>query len=616
MISGLFVLESRTQTAEQMVKAFQINLTALSLLTLIVGMFLIYNTMTFSVVQRKVYLGLLRAVGVTRKEIFNIIIKEAFILGLVGTALGIGLGIILGKGMVRLISQTINDLYFVLSVRSIEFSWISLLKGLALGTGATILSAIKPAHEATTDTISVTLKRSSQESKLKGKIPLLTTIGVGLMLGGALILYFSSRNIILSYVGILALILGFSFLTPLTIKLFVIVLNPVSRKLIGLLGRMASQSIYLQMSRTAVAIAALGLAVAATVGVGTMIGSFRSTVVKWLEDRIRADVYISAPTLVSRRNDATIPAELLNTMGQLPEINHINYYREIQLNFQDKIINLIGVGITENDYATFKFKSVQSDNIWPEFRNGKGVLITEPYAFKNNLVVNDRIELPTKDGIKKFKVLGIYYDYGTDVGLVTMAHSIFLKYLGDPRLSGISVFVNEETNLDVFTEKIRTLLPAEEELIIRTNRYLRQMSIEIFDRTFIIANVLQILAIIVAFIGIFSALMALQMERSRELGVLRANGLTPRQLWGLTNMQTGLMGLVAGFLSIPLGFVLAWVLIYIINQRSFGWTLQMEINPVTFIQAVLLAVIAALLAGIYPAFKMSKTSPALALREE
>jgi ABC-type transport system, involved in lipoprotein release, permease component len=131
-----------------------------------------------------------------------------------------------------------------------------------------------------------------------------------------------------------------------------------------------------------------------------------------------------------------------------------------------------------------------------------------------------------------------------------------------------------------------------------------------------ITTVLQLLATIVAFIGILAALMALQLERARDMGVLRANGLTPRQLWGLVIGQTGLMGLFAGVLAIPVGVMMAAVLVYVINRRSFGWTLLFELNGALFAQAVAVAVVAALLAGLYPAWRMGRTSPALALREE
>ncbi|MFN3373698.1 MAG: ABC transporter permease, partial [Chloroflexus sp.] len=125
-----------------------------------------------------------------------------------------------------------------------------------------------------------------------------------------------------------------------------------------------------------------------------------------------------------------------------------------------------------------------------------------------------------------------------------------------------------------------------------------------------------LLATIVAFIGILSALMALQLERTRELGILRANGLTPGQLWGAVLGQTGLMGLASGLLAAPLGFALALVLTYVINKRSFGWTLELAVDPALFGQALAVAIGAALLAGMWPALRMSRISPAVALRDE
>ena len=119
----------------------------------------------------------------------------------------------------------------------------------------------------------------------------------------------------------------------------------------------------------------------------------------------------------------------------------------------------------------------------------------------------------------------------------------------------------------------------ERALSIQSNRSLKKISLEIFDRTFLITSVLRLLAGLVAFIGVLSSLMALQLERARELGVLRANGMTPGQVWQLVTSQTGLMGLAAGLLSLPVGLTLAAVMIYVINRRSFGWTIRMELAP-------------------------------------
>jgi putative ABC transport system permease protein len=193
--------------------------------------------------------------------------------------------------------------------------------------------------------------------------------------------------------------------------------------------------------------------------------------------------------------------------------------------------------------------------------------------------------------------------------------STYQKYFYDRKLSGIGLFVKKGYNIDSTVEKIRRYA-GDMNLIVRSNRTLINSSIVIFDRTFLITNVLQLLAIVVSFIGILSALMALQLEKARELAVLRANGLTPGQLWKMVILQTGLIGLISGILATPLGNLLAYILIEVINKRSFGWTINFYFLPEYIIQGILVSIFAAILAGIYPAYKMSVTPPALALRDE
>ena len=153
-------------------------------------------------------------------------------------------------------------------------------------------------------------------------------------------------------------------------------------------------------------------------------------------------------------------------------------------------------------------------------------------------------------------------------------------------------------------------------LNIRSDGALRDASLEVFDRTFAITQVLRLLALIVAFVAVLSALMALQLERERELGVLRANGLTPGQVWGLVASQTGLLGVAAGLLAVPLGVLLAVLLTEFVNRRSFGWSIDLMVAPGLLLQALAIALAASLLAGVYPSWRMAKTSPAEALRSE
>jgi putative ABC transport system permease protein len=606
---------SRSQTAEQMLEAFNINLQSLSLLALIVGLFLIYNTMTFSVVRRKVLIGTLRSIGVTSNEITTMVIREALIIGIIGTAAGFLAAYFISKYLLIFISQTINDLYYVVSVREIYISPMIIAKGIALGIFATLLSAIKPAREASSVHPRSAMMRSEQESSLLKKVPAMSITGIATIIAGILILLIPTKNIWLSYFGILPIIIGFALLTPVIIILVEKILSPLFKYLFGITGKIASRSIVQNISRTYVAIAALSLAVAATVGVGTMISSFRSTVIDWLESRLNADIFISAPSLVSRRNDAVLSEDLLEKVRALDEVADINFYREIEINQDEKTYHLISSGISQRNHSGFQFKEGEPADAWKRFEEGE-LLITEPFAYRHDLEVGSMLALKTDNGMREFRVAGVYYDYASDQGLVTMYHTHFKKHWNVKGVSGISAYVKEGFDLNTLKEKIQMLDTDGQQIVVRSFKFLRDTSIEIFDRTFLVAKVLQLLSVIVAFIGILSSLMSLQLERKRELGILRANGLLPSQLFGMVGIQTVMMGLTAGLLALPLGNVLAAILVYIINKRSFGWTMQFDLIPSIMIEAILLSLFAAILAGLYPAYKMSITSPANALREE
>jgi putative ABC transport system permease protein len=255
------------------------------------------------------------------------------------------------------------------------------------------------------------------------------------------------------------------------------------------------------------------------------------------------------------------------------------------------------------------------ESLAEQFDQG-AVFISEPLAYRTGLAVGEQLELRTDHGLQTFPIAGIYYDYTSDRGVIQMAYPIYRTYWDDEAMTSCAMYVEQGVDPETLVRTLRSRVVGEQEVLIRSHRILRETTLDIFDRTFAITAVLQVLATIVAFIGILSALMALQLERTREIGMLRASGLTVRQLWNLLLSQTSLMGMTAGLLAIPVGMVLALVLIYVINRRSFGWTLQLVIDPWLFGQALLVAVVAAVLAGIYPALRMGRISPASALREE
>lgn len=601
-------------TVTQLTAAFQLNLTAFSLLALAVGMFLIYNTVMFSVVQRRRLLGILRCIGVTGREIFLLIMTEAAILGLIGSLLGLALGILLGRLTVALVTQTINDLYFTLTVSDVNIDALSLVKGLLLGIVSALLAAALPAYEASAVPAVTVLQRSDLEDRIRRLLPYLNVLGVGLLAVGAAILLFGQSNISVLFIGVFLVLFGLVMYVPvITVWLMRIATATLGR--LGLVTRMASRTVTKALSRTSVAIASLMVAVAVTIGVTVMIASFRTTVENWLGQTLNADFYVSPPLTGANRIVSMDPA-LVERASAVKGVETVEMLRSVTVTARD--LGDIRLSATRGGRAResriFRSYSGDPSNIYQQLDAG-AIAVTEPFANRHNVVEGDSVTLLTDRGEQTFPIIGVYYDYSSDQGMILMSLDVYQKYWDDPAISGFSVYVAQGQDVNQVEDRVRAALGGND-LVVQSNRALRDAALVIFDRTFAITQALRVIAVAVAFIGILSALMALQLERTRELGTLRATGMTLRQLWQLTLLESGLMGAAAGILAIPVGLVLAAILIYVINLRSFGWTIFFTSVPEVYIQALVISVAAALIAAIYPMLRLGRLQVVEALREE
>jgi len=611
---------ARSNALRQMSAAFELNLTALSLLALVVGMFLIYNTVTFSVIQRRKLFGILRCLGVTGEQLFAMIVGEAAVLGLLGALLGLGAGIVLGRGMVRLVSQTVNDFYFVVSVQNVDLPPAALIRGLIIGVLAAVIASIVPAWEAKQTSPQSSLYRSTLESKARRATRWLLLIFVLLAGAGVFLLWLPGVSLIITFAGLFAVLIACAFLTPGLTDVLMRLTTPVGGRLFGAIGRLAPRDIQRSLSRTSVAIAALMIAVSVIVGVSIMIGSFRQTVSTWLFNTLQADVFVSPPTLTANRVAGALPPDSLRLIQNNEGIRQIvtaaqNDILAPELGRPIEVIAVSGdVSGGNRDYAW-----VEGDRgtLWQRFMDGQGIMLSEPLLLRENLgLPPPPLTLLSDDGPREFPVLAVFYDYSSDQGSVLISRDLYMNWWAEPPVTSAGIFVDQTAEGDRLAAALGEQFKGRADIVVQSNQAVRGNALDIFDRTFAITAALQLLAVVVAFIGVLSALMSLQLEKARELGVLRATGMTVRQLWQLTMLETGLMGIVAGLLAMPVGWMLAWILIYVINRRSFGWTLQISLEPAYFWQAMAVAVGAALLAGIFPALRLSKTVIATAVREE
>ncbi len=359
------------------------------------------------------------------------------------------------------------------------------------------------------------------------------------------------------------------------------------------------------------------VAVSVTIGVGLMVGSFRTTVVDWLGQTLWGDVYVSAPSVAANRTATPLDPRVVRVLEQWPGAVRWDVLRSTDVPSPNGPIAVTAVS-DEDFTAPRMFVSTDGsrEDVRRAVKSG-AVLASEPLANRLNLPARGaEVTLLTDHGPKIFPVAGIYRDYSNSQGTVMMGLDLYRANWDDPTVTAGLLVLAPGAGVDETVRDLRAALAGIQGVIVRPNAVLRADALAVFDRAFAITGALQLLAAIVAFIGVLAALLSLQLERAREMGLMRAVGLTVQQLRGLVFLETGLMGAVAGLLAMPTGLALAIVLIFIINRRSFGWTMQLFADPVVFLQALALAVIAALLAGVYPAIRMGRMAAAEALRSE
>jgi putative ABC transport system permease protein len=607
-------VDSQEQSMREMTRAFSIDLKALALLSLLVGMFLIYNTMTFLILQRRRLIGSLRLLGVTRKQIFKLILGEAFLLATIGTLIGIVLGIVLGQGLLVLIAGTINDIYFRIDRAFLTVTPIQLGKGMLLGLGATFLAVLPPALEATRLSPVKVLARSQLESDSSRLMKILGLISCLLIVSGLGMALLSGKSIELGLASIFLILLGFGLITPLLTLGLMNCMEGFLGRFLGILGRLPVRMVSAEISRTGIAIAALMIAVAATIGMDLMIGSVRQTVAQWLHYSLPADLYISLPGDKSNVKSAQADYQLKGKIADLDGVQMLSSVLQTKLIADGQLTKISLYELNEKSKQGFIFKHKVEDGLWHRFENQKTVFVTEPYAFHQDIQIGQSIQIKTDKVGEKFEVIGITAEYSGDQGHLVMSRQNYLRFWPDLGYTGVGVYASPGADLKQLENRISQLLTQQQ--TVKSNQDIYKASMKLFEQTFSITETLRWLSAMIAFVGVFSALMALQFERTRQLGVLRAIGITSRQLTVLIISETGLMGLVAGLLAIPIGFMVAYVLIFVVYQRSFGWTMAFYFDWTVVYQGLMLAFVAALLAGVFPAIKMARTQPAEALCTE
>ena len=595
-----------------MSQAFHHNLTAMRLLVLLVGGLLIYNAMTFSALRRQRVIGIYRALGLSRRELITLLLVESVVVAVPASFTGLALGLALSQYLLHLEIQTIDDLYFRLTVSGFVLSPASLLKGMILGVFTSVLATLSPAMNASRVAVINLQRRSATEQHWQVRYKKIAVIGAAGFVGLYLYEQLPTQGLTSAYIALILMVFSFCLLTPLALSLSCRILEKLVRPWSSISLRLAIRGVAAGISRSGIAVASLAVALATVMAMTIMIASFRFSVDTWLTQSLSGDVHISMP---KPPQDKAFHTALIDDLRRLDEVGHISSRRSFRGETQAGRLRIVSI---ENRLLEhYPPLLAQVDSALQRYIQGQGIFISEPLAYHQHLQAGDLFSLYTQEGLKAFTVLAIFRDYSSSRGIVSVAPALLQKYWPAQAIDALTLRRSESSSYDELLTALKTELakqPGDYPMVsIRT---IRERSLAIFDRTFAITQVVDVLLLIVAFIGLLSALLALQLEKSSEYAIYRAIGMSRLQLAALILQQTCLLGFSAALLAMPLGFLLAQRLIHVINRRSFGWSME-QVFPVEILpQSLLLAIIAALLAAIYPIAKMWQKTIASALREE
>ncbi len=613
--AGLALQDTRAEARDTyaMTDAFTTNLKAMSLLALLVGTLLIYGAVSFAVLQRRTIIGVLRALGATRGEVLAILLGEAAVLGVAGALCGALLGLLIGRGLIGLVSQTINDLYFAVAVNEVSIPVSTLAEALGAGLVTALAAALLPALEVAGSAPQLGLARSVLEGRAVHLARRLVVAGLLLALGAAILVAIPGRSLLAGFAALFMLLCAAAAITPAALRAAAQaaarLIAPVSPA-----ARLACADIAASLSRTGVALAGLGMALTAMIGVAIMVQSFRESLREWLRETMRADVYVSAPG-VADSLERRLDPEVVRALLAVPGVRAHSAGRRTTVASAHGPVELNAVSLIPESRPGFRFTQGDPARAWPQFAAG-AILISEPLAWRLSLAPGETLTLTTASGPRPFRVVGVYREYGNDRGEVLMDFGVYRRLWEDDGIAGLGLYLAPGVGASEVVHELRAAAAGRQALLIRSNADIRELSMRIFERTFIITRVLYWLAAGVAAVGLISALLAWELERARELALLRTLGLTPGGTALLIVAQTSFMGLAAFLAAIPAGLLTALVLTDVINRRAFGWQIDLHLSAAQFVNALWLALAAALAAGLYPAWRSARAPLASGLREE
>ena len=612
---GLVLRSTQQQSTSlsELIASYKLNLNSLSLMASFVAVFIVYNSMLISVQQRVTSLGILRCLGGSRAQLAGIYLLEAMLFALAGGVIGVVGGWALSTVLVGYVSTTINDLYAAVRPGPVNLGAAAFAKGLAVSTASCLVGAAIPLWRASRTPPVNAFRGTALAGGAARAAGWLLVVGVVFLLAAIGSYYLPSRSPVVGFVMAVLVALGFALACPAIARLVCHGVDSAARPAQALPVQMAAAGVARSLGITGVAVAAMMLAMAMNVGVRTMVASFRGALSSWMDRRFAADVFVGPELLVNHKVEATIDPGVRAWVAAQPETARIVEIRSVTAAIAGRPTLLVGTDVGHLLANDFPIKSAERGR---SFDPRTDLLISEPLSGRTKWAAGDTIELDTPTGRKPFHVYAVFYDFGNERGQIMLDRRTYAAAWDDDALTSIHVRITPGAVPEGVAPRWAAELRPRFPVVVNSYSGVKTEVMKVFDRTFKVTDVLTWLAGGVAFCGLAGSLLALSLARRRDYSVLAAIGMSARQTAVWVVAQGLLIAVVSAGVAAVAGTALAYVLSYVIQYRSFGWSIPTSPQPRFWVEALALAVAAAGVAAVYPVYRLRRTPPAESLRQE
>ncbi len=597
----LYPVGRRTRSVRSMLDSFRWNLRALSFLALFVGGFLVYSTMYLYASRQTSMISLLKTLGTSDMEICVFLFGGLAVLGVFGSLLGIGIGLVFAGPLEKLVRGTVDQLYVPLFSEHQSISGSVVFVAFLLGLGTTLVGGFKPIWNRLGTPPRSWESHPGRREDENGHSFAYFSIGLGCFAGSS-VLFLAIDHILAGFLSCFLIALGGSLMSPL-------LLNAVSRIPVGgTWSRMARRNVRFYGSRTAVMTAVLVAAFSLVLAVSFMVDSFRSTVDGWVESVVRADYYVRAVPEGSDRRKLALDEQFIENVREEKGVEAVGLLGETT------VITKGGEPLTirgiEPDVLHgrlhFQFNETDGGDPWKALEQGK-VWLSEPGAYRLQRSAGDLLELPVSGGEQtSVRIGGVFNNYSTEWALVYMDLAVMRKRYRNVTISSAAVFADNDDDRHEVRQRLSNLCDRFG-YYLETRDGIRRRAMKQFDRTFAVTGVMEVVASLVAALGLLILLISFTRSRAWIFGRLSAVGASRSLLAGLVSGEVALISVTAFLAAVPTGLYLSYVLIRVINRRAFGWLIPFQLRWSPVLTLLFLLSFTVVLSLAYPIYHLFNT---------